>query len=113
MQTNRRAFTPAEAKTFDSPSEANANHVRRSLTCECKPYIDVFTLRRWNGLGFKVRKGSKSVARIPVVYAETKRDRYGTERTEKKRGTACVFCRCQVEPKPATWNPKRQARLET
>jgi hypothetical protein len=83
--------TLEEATSFERRSAANARLIESALTCGCRPYVDVFTVPRWNAQGFKVRKGQKTAVRVPVVIEdENGRPRY-TRQT-------CLFCRCQVEP---------------
>jgi antirestriction protein ArdC len=100
-------MTAAEAVSFARLSVSNAMQIRASLTCDCEPYADVFTLRRWNAQGYRVRKGEHGI-RISIVNGaadpEPGRilddDETPTEapRSRPKFTTAYVFCRCQVEP---------------
>jgi hypothetical protein len=117
----RPRMTAEEARSFDrGPSMANMVALLTQVEgrkeeglhpaeCRCEPYVDFFTIRRWNAQGFRVRKGSKSF-RLPIV-SETEREvtddngapvidpKTGQTKTETDRhiATARVFCRCQVE----------------
>lgn len=98
----RERMTPEAARHFNGYSGGNAMLVRFSLKCACLPYEDVFTLKRWNAQGFKVRKGEHSIE-IPVVGTserEVADPETGEVKTDSRRfmGTGRVFCRCQVEP---------------
>ena len=100
MATKTKApkMTQAEAGHFDRFSVANATTVTHALQCGCEPYQDVFTYRRWQGLGFQVIKGQKAI-KIPVI-VRTRDDDTGEEKRLFR--TSAVFCRHQVESAPAS-----------
>lgn len=102
-------FNADTARQFPTVSPNNAATVAHGLKCTCRPYEDVFTLRRWNAQGYRVKKGSKAVARVPVVYADSVEDPNGYRYTVKRRTTSALFCRCQVEKAPSGWNVNRTA----
>ena len=97
MSSEHPTFTPATARQFDRHSVQNAAMVEEGLACSCKPYVSVFTKRRWAAQGFKVKAGEESI-RVPVM----KRKRYtdketGEEKIGRSTRSASLFCRCQVE----------------
>jgi antirestriction protein ArdC len=102
----RPTMTAADAKKFEHYSEDNAQALEDALTCNCEPYIDIFTLRRWNAQGYKVKKGEKSQViktyrTIQKKDPKTKQvmtDENGKPVTFKVPKKSYVFCRCQVEP---------------
>lgn len=98
--------SPEDARTFASYSVRNAAIVRQVLACDCEPYEDVFTMRRWNAQGRKVVKGQRGHA-IPVLIPVVYEDEDGTEQYATETRTVNVFCRCQTEPLPATWRGRR------
>lgn len=73
------------------------DQIKQELKCDCSPFADVLTLRRWNALGFRVCKGSKAVARVGIYYKQRAEDGDGNAVTRMMRGLAALFCRCQVE----------------
>jgi len=77
-----------EAKSFEVKDDKNARIVKAHFDCDCQPYEDIFTYRRWEAQGLVVSKGQKGV----------KVSRY------------TVFCRCQVQ-EPDT-EPKAQPKAE-
>jgi mannose-6-phosphate isomerase class I len=90
-------MTELEARKFDRFSEQNYEVVKEQLECGCEPYVDVFTLKRWNAQGFKVKKGEKSIRITTIVKKEVKDKKTGEKETKQFPKTAFVFCRCQVE----------------
>lgn len=94
----RPAMTAAEARMFETFSVTNSTIVEESRDCDCEAYEDIFTFRRWIALGFSVRKGEHGT-KIGVVRKRTIEDEETEEAREiRLRGSAVVFCRCQVEP---------------
>ena len=98
----KHTLTAEQAVTFERHSLTNAMILAQAAAdrgCECEPYKDWYTYRRWAAQGYQVQKGEKSIALL--TYAET-------EKTDEKTGkvvkstrpwTSRVFCRCQVKPK--------------
>jgi len=97
LHSKRPRMSAEEATSFSGFSVANATTVTAALQCGCAPYVDVFTLPRWNAQGFKVIKGEHSI-RIPVVAERAEEDDEGNTITRKVRWMSGVFCRHQVEP---------------
>ena len=93
----QQAMTASEARSFERYSVANAATVMTERGCGCKPYVDVFTYRRWQAQGFQVQKSEKSI-RIPtMIRMEKRNERTGEIERAVLRRTAFVFCRCQIE----------------
>ena len=96
MATTTPTFTPETARRFDRYSAANAVAITQALSCDCQPYQDVFTYRRWKAQGFQVQRGEAAI-RLPLVYQRTERDpKTGQEKTTRRHGRSALFCRCQV-----------------
>jgi hypothetical protein len=76
------------------------NAVKAELACDegtCRAYEDIFTFARWRAQGFCVRKGEKGT-RISTFIPIKRIDKEGDEKVvAKRRKTAVVFCRHQVE----------------
>ena len=114
-------MSATDAISFDGFSEANTQLVLAALDkengCECEPYMDVFTLTRWNAQRFKIRKGDKG---IKISVMKSGRGKLITDKSDPDYGkrkpgrpypsTTSVFCRCQVEPMPVGWSPKKRRR---
>jgi hypothetical protein len=96
---NQPKMTPKEAIHFGTFSAANASRVASVLDCGCIPYKDVFTLKRWNALGYKVQKFQHGVS-IPVVGTQAIEDETGQIIYRKRPRMAAVFCKHQVEKRP-------------
>ncbi len=95
----RPAMTAADAQTFSHTSEENAlilKNIGMLNGCGCQPYVDWFTLKRWNAQGFKIVKGSKSIT-IQTFVPLTKLNGSGKEETITIPHNTHVFCRHQVE----------------
>lgn len=90
-----QVMSPEEAKTFATFSGMNATTVALSLDCDCEPYKDVFTYKRWLAQGFQVQRGEKSI-KIPVMMSSVK-EVDGVEISKRFMGTGALFCRCQVK----------------
>ena len=95
-------MTAVSAQTFENgPSVAHTAllmEVAETKGCQCQPYIDWFTYRRWQAQGFQVQKGEKGTKLTTWIhYQTTDKEGHEVERTRPK-GTS-VFCRCQVQPK--------------
>ena len=96
-RTRRPEMTPEEAQRFDRQSVASFAQVVASLQCECEPYEDVFTFRRWQAQGFHVRKGEHGVKFLSFVPVDGRQSADGTEHEPYLMPrTLVVFCRCQV-----------------
>ena len=98
MKRATEQMTADDARRFDGASIPNTIAVLTALECNCQPYQDVFTYNRWKAQGFQVQRGEKSI-RLPLFYSREVEDKKtGERRTEKRRGSSAVFCRCQVKP---------------
>ncbi len=99
----RPAITAEQAKHFAGYSQSNAMLVVAALRTRChngcQPYQDVYTYERWQAQGMQVQKGEKSI-HIPIVKHKMIEDEEeGIIKDVTIKGTACVFCRCQVKPR--------------
>ena len=98
MSTTTPSFTPETARSFDRYSVANAVAIREALSCDCQPYQDVFTYRRWQAQGYQVQRGQRSI-RLPLVkLVERENAETGKVETRRLLTRSAVFCRCQVQP---------------
>jgi antirestriction protein ArdC len=88
-------MTADEAASFTRFSVQNYVAIKSALSCSCEPYRDVFTLRRWNALGYRVRRGEHGVKISTIVAHEV--DDGGEIKVVSRPWTSVVFCRCQVE----------------
>jgi len=86
-------MTAAQAVRFDRYSSTNAGIVAISFECDCVPYEDVFTYRRWMAQGFQVQKGEKA---IKITTYRPIKDKDTDEIVGKAPTTSAVFCRHQV-----------------
>jgi antirestriction protein ArdC len=94
-------MTADEARTFERYSVMNVVQLKASLECECEPYVDIFTFRRWKAQGFSVMRGQKGHKIMTYIKgSKTVKDENGLEKEEtfKRPWTSTVFCRCQVQP---------------
>lgn len=100
-------MTKEEAKSFENGlSKKNYLIVKMILAakpdpCECEPYEDVFTYRRWIAQGFYVVRGSKAI-KAPLVRTGSKEvTNSATGKPDKKfwrvLTVSHLFCRCQVK----------------
>lgn len=93
-----------QARTFERTSPAHIEHlanVAAARGCTCQAYVDWFTYRRWQALGFQVQRGEKST-RLPNFITDQLEDPdTGKKETIRRKTTSCLFCRCQVQPKEA------------
>ena len=90
-------MTKDQATSFDSVSMNNAITVASQLTCDCQPYLDVFTYNRWIAQGYRVMKGQHGIhitTFVPIKKTEQDGNVKVIGRVPK---TSVVFCRCQVE----------------
>lgn len=97
----RPPMTAEQAQTFERISVGNATrlmHAAAERGCGCSPYADWYTFRRWKAQGMSVKKGEKAT-RLPLIVTDGIAE--NVESSEEPRqhfATACVFCRCQVQP---------------
>ncbi len=108
MQANKpQKMTAEQAKTFEHGlSKKNYLIVKMLLTlksssCECEPYEDVFTFKRWVAQGFYVVRGSKSI-KAPLIKTGSKDVTDDTTGKIEKAywrvlSVSYLFCRCQVQ----------------
>ena len=89
-----------DAKSFTGYSMANALIVAAAAAkrgCQCQPYEDWFTYKRWLAQGYQVKRGEHGV-RLSTFVEMTKTDDDGNKTIIGKRPwRSTVFCRCQVE----------------
>jgi len=113
-------MTAQEATQFDGYSMANAMIVSAAAAkrgCQCRPYEDWYTYKRWQAQGYQVQRGERGV-RLSTFVTMTKTDEDLDDSTEspaqsnsaefdkgnkvvvgKRPWTSIVFCRCQVKVK--------------
>lgn len=108
MKGNKtQSMTSQEAKTFEHGlSQKNYLIVKmllasKSHACECEPYQDVFTYKRWVAQGFHVVRGSKAI-KAPLVKTGSKEVKNkATGKVDKSfwrvLTVSYLFCRCQVQ----------------
>lgn len=95
-------MTATEAQTFDNFSLANALALTAAAEehgCQCQPYQDWFTYRRWSAQGFQVQKGEHGVKLTIYIPVTKETDDGKTEVTHTRPWHTTVFCRCQVQKK--------------
>ena len=97
------AMTAIEAKAFERTSAHSAATVSTLLECQCQPYIDVYTYKRWLAQGFQVQRGQKAI-KLPLVKIKEVQDSDDDDakRTVRILSMSAVFCRHQVAPVQAT-----------
>jgi len=97
-----RTMTADEAKTFGGYSIGNAMVLAmaaKARGCDCQPYKDWFTYRRWRAQGCQVQKGEHGVKLSVFVKTERKdKDAAGNDvtTTDSFPWMTTVFCRHQV-----------------
>ena len=96
---SQATMTAVEAKTFEHGRSGTAElFLSTALQCECVPYEDTFTYRRWRSQGFQVRKGEKGIKLTTYRPIETDyKNEDGTAVMTTIPKTYHVFCRCQVD----------------
>lgn len=95
-RTKQPPMTREEATSFERMSTGNMHACRTHFaSCECDPYQDIYTYRRWQAQGYHVMKGQKGF-KIPVVKHIINEENQ-TEEFRPLFVSAAVFCRCQVE----------------
>ena len=89
-----------EAKSFNGYSMTNAMILTGAAAkrgCQCKPYQDWFTYKRWQAQGCQVKRGEHGV-KLSTFVTMTKTDDDGNKEIIGRRPwTSVVFCRCQVK----------------
>lgn len=93
-------MTESEATVFEQGfSLQNAAILDMAATergCNCEPYIDWFTYKRWQAQGYQVQKGEHGV-KLSCFLKMKQTDKDGKETTYSRPWTSVVFCRCQVK----------------
>lgn len=103
MPTPAHQMTPEQARSFEhGRSTTNAMILSLTLSCNCVPYEDIFTYRRWQALGYQVQKGEKGHSITTYRTAKKGKDENGDPIIHRFPRTSYVFCRCQVKPKEDT-----------
>jgi antirestriction protein ArdC len=108
VETKRRKsmsekMTATQARTFERGiSEAHyaiLTMTAESKRCNCEPYVDWYTYRRWQAQGMQVQKGEKGT-KLTTYIPVFKKDENGEKKQSGTRPKGySVFCRCQVKPK--------------
>ena len=94
------AMTAEQAQSFERGQSLThyamllAEAARRG--CNCVPYEDWFTYKRWKAQGFQVQRGEKGFALATFIPAE--RDEDGKITSKSRPWNSYVFCKCQVKP---------------
>lgn len=100
-------ITAENARDFDHFSVMNASIVTSSRACNCQPYEDIFTLKRWNAQGYRVCKGEHGTHIETYAPVTRKNPTTGEEEVVGKRPwTSVVFCRCQVRRADEPGSPR-------
>jgi antirestriction protein ArdC len=100
-------MTAEEAKSFDGYSQGNALALivaARQRGCDCQPYQDWFTFKRWLAQGMQVQKGERGVKLgIFVKTEKVEKDAAGKETVTvgSRPWMTTVFCRHQVKVREA------------
>ena len=99
--TQQHTFTKETARTFEH-GESTAHAVALAQAahergCTCEAYVDWFTYRRWQALGYQVQRGEKGIQLTTFRTVEETGSKGKATKTIPWRTT--VFCRCQVQPK--------------
>lgn len=98
MSSNPQAFEHGRS----AASEMFLATVAESKGCTCKAYVDWYTYRRWQALGFQVRKGEKGTSLPVYMSAEVTNAETHETTTKTFQKRTHVFCRCQVDAKEVT-----------
>ena len=88
-----------EATTFTQRSEAHITILENEATlrgCQCRPYTDWFTYKRWQAQAMQVQKGQKGIKLCTFIEVEPQDT---NDKPKKRPKWYSVFCRCQVKPK--------------
>ncbi len=99
-----------EARRFDHFSIHNA--VSAEMSCPeltCRAYVDILTRNRWRELGYRVRKGQRG-APVETWIRIAGTGRRGGPMIIGQRKTAVLFCRHQVERRPARGNASKESK---
>jgi hypothetical protein len=97
-------MTPQQAQSFNMVSKNSVSTILAQRTCNCDPYTDWFTFKRWIAQGQCVNKGAHGIKLLIYTPSEALEDDGKTVVINKKFYSSWVFCRCQVHPlneKPA------------
>ena len=101
MSESTHTFTPETARRFahgESMTHAMIlTMAAQERGCQCEPYVDWFTYRRWQAQGYQVQKGEKGVQL--TTYRPITETKGGKESRKTIPWRSTVFCRCQVQPK--------------
>ena len=93
------AMTAEQAQSFERGQSLThyamllAEAARRG--CNCVPYEDWFTYKRWKAQGFQVQKGETGFAL--ATFIPEKRDEDGKITSKSRPWNSYVFCRHQVK----------------
>ena len=92
-------FTAKTAKEFKGRSAKNTDIVNEAFKkCGHTAYDSVFTISRWNAIGFNINKGEKATPVMTIQIMNKVEIKDGKEVITKvrTRKTARLFCQCQV-----------------
>lgn len=94
-------ITRANAAHFDRKSQNSIDALADQAEkrgCTCRAYVDWFTYRRWQAQGMQVQRDEKGF-KLATYHTEEEQHDDGSVTTKRRRYTAALFCRCQVQPK--------------
>ena len=93
-------MTAEQARTFGGYSSGNALVLARaakSRGCQCRPYEDWFTYKRWAAQGYQVKRGEHGVKIMTFISSQVEDTETHEVKVRSRPWTAAVFCRCQVQ----------------
>ena len=90
-----------EARTFEKGRSTNHEMIllmaAQDRGCNCEPYVDWFTYKRWSAQGMQVQKGEKGICLLTFAETEKVDKDTGKKKVHKRPWRSFVFCRCQVK----------------
>lgn len=95
----RAAMTAEDAQSFEGKSLMNMAiliDTAQTRGCQCKPYVDWFTYKRWRAQGYQVQRGEHGV-KLSTFVKGAREDENGMLRQYSHPWVSVVFCRCQVQ----------------
>lgn len=99
-------MTAEQARQFNVYGKYSVATILANRKCNCDPYTDWFTFKRWLAQGKCVNKGEHGIKLTVFTPDEVVDDDGNVKYIGKRFYTVWVFCRCQVHDLDSNIKPE-------
>ena len=101
MNTDNNGVWQGSTRTASMVAHEIANRYGEEAVKRYDPMTNCLTLKKWNELGYRVKKGEKSIRSVTWISTYKENDNGEKSATGKYPKTVCLFFDTQVEKRMA------------